>query len=76
MTLRSMKLISFLLSITLVHSGYSQVAEETDNYNSVNDDVYYANYTEVRDVEASSIHKSDPGYSSKLNRDGDDVGCE
>ncbi len=63
----------------------SAVNEETSNdsieqtntdSSSSNEDVYYANCTAVRDAGASPIYKGDPGYSSKLDRDGDGVGCE
>ena len=40
------------------------------------DDVYYANCTEVRDADADPIRRGDPGYSRKLDRDGDGVACE
>lgn len=40
------------------------------------DDVYYANCTEVRDAGADPIRVGDPGYSRKLDRDGDGVACE
>lgn len=36
----------------------------------------YANCAEVRAAGAAPIYRSDPGYSSKLDRDGDGVGCE
>ncbi|MFG2046032.1 excalibur calcium-binding domain-containing protein [Micromonospora sp. NPDC048935] len=39
-------------------------------------DVYYANCTAVRAAGAAPIRKGDPGYSRKLDRDGDGVGCE
>lgn len=54
----------------------TDTTEQTTNDNESNDDVYYANCTEVRDASASPIHKGDPGYSSNLDRDGDGVGCE
>ncbi len=38
--------------------------------------VYYANCAAVRAAGAAPIHKGDPGYSRKLDRDGDGVGCE
>lgn len=37
---------------------------------------YYANCTEVREAGAAPIYSGDPGYSSKLDRDGDGVACE
>jgi len=37
---------------------------------------YYANCTAVRAAGAAPIHRGDPGYSSKLDRDGDGIGCE
>ncbi|KAB1925839.1 calcium-binding protein [Micromonospora noduli] len=39
-------------------------------------DVHYANCTEVREAGADPIRKGDPGYSRKLDRDGDGIGCE
>ncbi|WP_432940170.1 excalibur calcium-binding domain-containing protein [Kribbella sp. CA-253562] len=39
-------------------------------------DVFYANCTEVRAAGAAPIHRGDPGYSRKLDRDGDGVACE
>ncbi len=38
--------------------------------------VYYANCTAVRAARAAPIHAGDPGYSRKLDRDGDGVACE
>ena len=38
--------------------------------------VYYANCTAVRAAGAAPIRLGQPGYSSKLDRDGDGVGCE
>jgi micrococcal nuclease len=39
-------------------------------------DVNYANCDAVRAAGAAPIHRGDPGYSKKLDRDGDGVGCE
>jgi endonuclease YncB( thermonuclease family) len=38
--------------------------------------VYYANCDAVRAAGADPLYKNDPGYSSKLDRDGDGVACE
>lgn len=38
--------------------------------------VYYANCDAVRAAGAAPIHVGDPGYSRKLDRDGDGIGCE
>lgn len=38
--------------------------------------VYYQNCTAVRAAGADPIRTGDPGYSRKLDRDGDGVGCE
>jgi hypothetical protein len=38
--------------------------------------VSYKNCDAVRAAGAAPIHRGDPGYSSKLDRDGDGVGCE
>jgi len=38
--------------------------------------VYYANCDAVRAAGAAPIHRGDPGYASRLDRDGDGIGCE
>ena len=38
--------------------------------------VYYENCTAVRAAGADPINSGDPGYSRKLDRDGDGVACE
>ena len=39
------------------------------------EDVYYANCTEVREAGAAPIRRGDPGYRRALDRDGDGEGC-
>ena len=39
-------------------------------------DISYANCTAVRAAGAAPIYAGDPGYSRKLDRDGDGIGCE
>ena len=36
----------------------------------------YANCTAVKNAGVAPIYQGDPGYSRKLDRDGDGVGCE
>ncbi len=36
----------------------------------------YANCTAAKDAGAAPLYRGDPGYSSKLDRDGDGVACE
>lgn len=38
--------------------------------------VYYPNCAAARAAGAAPIHAGDPGYASKLDRDGDGVACE
>jgi len=40
------------------------------------DVVYYANCAAVRAAGAAPIHRGEPGYSRKLDRDGDGTACE
>lgn len=55
----------------------SNTTAGTNDSSSINsNDVYYANCTAVREAGAAPIHSGDPGYSSKLDRDGDGTGCE
>ncbi|WP_306828433.1 excalibur calcium-binding domain-containing protein [Nakamurella flavida] len=37
---------------------------------------YYANCSAAEAAGAAPVYRGDPGYSSKLDRDGDGVGCE
>lgn len=39
-------------------------------------DAYYKNCAAVRDAGKAPLHEGDPGYSSKLDRDGDGTACE
>ena len=36
----------------------------------------YANCTEVREAGAAPLHRGEPGYSTRLDRDGDGTACE
>ncbi|MFI9531057.1 excalibur calcium-binding domain-containing protein [Micromonospora rosaria] len=38
--------------------------------------VYYANCAAVRAAGKAPIRRGDPGYSRRLDRDGDGVACE
>jgi hypothetical protein len=38
--------------------------------------VAYANCSEARAAGAAPVRRGDPGYSPRLDRDGDGVGCE
>lgn len=56
-----------------------KACEITSSSDSIYDqtyDVYYANCSEVRAYGAAPIRFGDPGYSSRLDRDGDGTGCE
>jgi Excalibur calcium-binding domain len=44
--------------------------------NSPAPEVYYKNCAAVRAAGAAPIHRGDPGYASRLDRDGDGTGCE
>lgn len=52
----------------------AQPEESTKPADSTN--VVYKNCTEVKAAGKAPIRKGDPGYSSKLDRDGDGVACE
>jgi hypothetical protein len=38
--------------------------------------VYYKNCSEARAAGAAPLYAGEPGYSSRLDRDGDGVACE
>ncbi|WP_349255682.1 excalibur calcium-binding domain-containing protein [Brevundimonas sp.] len=37
---------------------------------------YYQNCSAARAAGAAPVHRGDPGYARRLDRDGDGVGCE
>ncbi|MGG0150666.1 excalibur calcium-binding domain-containing protein, partial [Bacillus mycoides] len=43
---------------------------------SNNSNVTYKNCTEVKNAGKAPLYRDQPGYSSKLDRDGDGVACE
>ncbi len=43
---------------------------------TADENVSYANCAAVRAAGAAPIHAGEPGYSRRLDRDGDGVGCE
>ncbi|GAB07345.1 hypothetical protein GOAMR_64_00280 [Gordonia amarae NBRC 15530] len=54
-----------------------ETSEDTvDTTEDTGGSVYYANCSQVRAAGAAPIHAGDPGYSRKLDRDGDGVACE
>ncbi|MCU6709041.1 excalibur calcium-binding domain-containing protein [Paenibacillus sp. J5C_2022] len=38
--------------------------------------ITYKSCSEVREAGAAPLRKGDPGYSTKLDRDGDGIACE
>ncbi|WP_162254984.1 excalibur calcium-binding domain-containing protein, partial [Paenibacillus sp. Soil522] len=55
----------------------TSTAQPTDDLKvTVEQDVYYANCTAVREADKAPLHRGDPGYSKKLDRDGDGYACE
>lgn len=64
-----------------VDAAARELAEQRAEAESFTEDTagssaYYANCTAVRAAGAAPIYSGDPGYSRKLDRDGDGVGCE
>ncbi|MFE9116113.1 excalibur calcium-binding domain-containing protein [Streptomyces sp. NPDC007172] len=39
-------------------------------------DVYYKNCTAARAAGVTPLHRGDPGYAPRLDRDGDGIACE
>lgn len=55
----------------------TSTAQPTDDLKAtVQQDVYYANCTAVREADKALLHRGDPGNSKKLDWDGDGVACE
>ncbi|MEK5479605.1 MBL fold metallo-hydrolase [Paenibacillus sp. FSL R5-0407] len=51
-------------------------AKPTEVPKKQEDNVVYKNCTAVREAGKAPLHKGDPGYSTKLDRDGDGIACE
>ncbi|WP_240941264.1 excalibur calcium-binding domain-containing protein [Paenibacillus sp. HB172176] len=43
---------------------------------TIDDQIVYANCAAVRAAGAAPLYRGDPGYSAKLDRDGDGIACE
>lgn len=56
-------------------SAEYKIAQPTTT-NAAQGSVTYANCAEVKAAGKAPLHKGDPGYSSKLDRDGDGLACE
>ena len=56
----------------------TQTETETKALNSsdINDNIVYNSCAEVKAANAAPIKKGEPGYSKKLDRDGDGIACE
>lgn len=48
----------------------------SDDDNGGSSSAYYKNCSEARAAGVTPLHAGEPGYSSKLDRDGDGVACE
>jgi hypothetical protein len=60
----------------VVEGKAAAAAPEATEPPPVNEEtVYYANCTAVREAGAAPLHKGEPGYSDKLDRDKDGVAC-
>ena len=51
-------------------------AKKTKSDSPAKSKVHYKNCDEVKEAGAAPLREGDPGYSSKLDRDGDGVACE
>lgn len=51
-------------------------AEAEEPFEDEGTSAYYANCTEAREAGAAPLSAGEPGYSRKLDRDGDGVACE
>ena len=52
-----------------------QDVQSSTNTNN-NKDIVYKNCSEAREAGVTPLYKGDPGYSGKLDRDGDGIACE
>lgn len=56
--------------------GRSTASRQTQRAKLASGATYYANCSAAREAGAAPVHAGDPGYSTRLDRDGDGVGCE
>ncbi|XID96273.1 excalibur calcium-binding domain-containing protein [Paenibacillaceae bacterium WGS1546] len=47
-----------------------------ENRPPTEEEVYYPNCAAVREAGKAPLHAGEPGYSKKLDRDGDGIACE
>ncbi|WP_240416509.1 thermonuclease family protein [Paenibacillus periandrae] len=55
---------------------HKPASNEKPKENPAASNVHYNNCTEVKKAGKAPLHKNDPGYSSKLDRDGDGLACD
>ncbi|WP_244865241.1 excalibur calcium-binding domain-containing protein [Xylanibacillus composti] len=65
-----------MIDATVESAGVAEPTVPTETQGSIVEEVFYANCSEAREAGAAPIYAGDPGYSSKLDRDGDGVACE
>ncbi|CAH1203834.1 Chaperone protein DnaJ [Paenibacillus plantiphilus] len=65
----------YFFDVTIETKQSSAATSSSSNTNS-SSSVYYKNCTAVRDDGKAPLYAGDPGYSRKLDRDGDGVACE
>ena len=68
--LLSILLVGFILALPM--AGATKKVKKTTG----NSTVYFKSCKEARAAGYSDIKKGEPGYSSKLDRDGDGIACE
>lgn len=62
--------------ITRSSKSTTEVETSIKKEESQETSVYYKNCTAVREAGKAPLYKGDPGYSAKLDRDGDGIACE
>lgn len=62
--------------LTPIPTPTSKPAQPTPTPTSIPDNVSYKSCAEVKAAGKAPLYKGDPGYSTKLDRDGDGIACE
>ena len=58
------------------HGGIAQPVRRQHERSLGGGEVYFANCAAARAAGAAPVRRGQPGYASRLDRDGDGVGCE
>ncbi|WP_199614416.1 stalk domain-containing protein [Paenibacillus alkalitolerans] len=75
-TLVPLRFVSEALGASVNYDGSKRIVTVESSESTSETEVTFANCAAAREAGKAPLHKGDPGYSTKLDRDGDGIACE